>query len=150
MSRQLDILALEPFFGGIRRNMLETLSRTSRHRWNVLTLPPRRMERRLAAAAHWFSEQVCRKGQLQIDVLFTSDGLNLADLYRMCPAVQDHPAVVYFHNNQLPDLAQDVSQQSLDLTNLTSANSRIANLVQFQAAHRHIPRRNRGIDLAAF
>jgi hypothetical protein len=123
VSRQLDILALEPYFGGIRRNMLETLVRCSRHRWTVLTLPPRRMERRLAAAAHWFSEQISRKGAMHIDVLFTSDGLNLADLYRMCPAVQNQPAVVYFHSNQLPDLAQAVNQQPLDLTNLTSATA---------------------------
>jgi hypothetical protein len=123
VSRQLDILALEPYFGGIRRNMLDTLTRCSRHRWTVLTLPPRRMERRLAAAAHWFSEQVCRKGAIAVDVLFTSDGLNLADLYRMCPVVQNQPAVVYFHSNQLPDLAQAVNQQPLDLTNLTSATA---------------------------
>src|SRR5437868_276388 len=101
MARQLDILALEPFFGGVRRNMLETLVRCSRHRWTLLTLPPRRMERRLAAAAHWFTEQLARKAQLKVDVLFTGDGLNLADMLRMCPSVRDCPSVVYFHNNQL-------------------------------------------------
>ena len=37
MSRQLDILALEPFFGAGRRNMLETLIHYSRHRWTVDT-----------------------------------------------------------------------------------------------------------------
>jgi hypothetical protein len=37
--------------------------------------------------------------------------------------LQDHPAVVYFHNNQLPDLTQAVNQQPLDLTNLTSATA---------------------------
>ena len=57
MAAQLDILALEPFYGGARRAMLDTIMRYSRHRWTLLRLPPRRIERRLAAAAHWFAEQ---------------------------------------------------------------------------------------------
>ena len=39
-SIQLDILALEPFFGGARKAMLETIMRHSRHRWTLLKLPP--------------------------------------------------------------------------------------------------------------
>jgi hypothetical protein len=123
LARQLDILALEPFFGGIRRSMLETLVRTSRHRWTLLTLPPRRMERRLAAAAYWFSEQIARTGVGPIDLLFTCDALNLADLYRLCPTVVDHPSVVYFHCNRLPDPAHFDPDSVLDLTQLTSATA---------------------------
>ncbi len=123
MSRQLDILALEPFFGGIRRSMLETLVRTSRHRWMLLTLPPRRMERRLAAAAYWFAEQIARTAVGPFDLLFTCDALNLADLYRLCPTVTDHPSVVYFHCNQLPDPASSDPESTLDLTHLTSATA---------------------------
>lgn len=133
MTRQLDILALEPYFGGVRRNMLETLMRCSRHRWTLLTLPPRRMERRLAAAAHWFAEQLARKAALQVDVLFACDALNLADLYRLCPVVRDAPSVVYFHNNQLPDLTQAVSQLPMDLTNLTTATA--ATEIWFNSRH---------------
>jgi hypothetical protein len=123
VARQLDILALEPYFGGIRRNMLETLVHSSRHRWNVLTLPPRRMERRLAASAHWFAEQIARKDMGPIDLLFTSDALNLADLYRLCPAVSNQPSVVYFHNNQLPDPSHPDLGTRLDLTNLNTATA---------------------------
>jgi hypothetical protein len=133
MQRQLDILALEPYFGGVRRSMLETLTRCSRHRWTLMTLPPRRMERRLAAAAHWFTEQLARKASPRVDVLFTGDGLNLADLYRMCPAVRDHPSVVYFHSNQLPDVTQAVSQLPMDLTNLTTATA--ATEIWFNSKH---------------
>jgi hypothetical protein len=122
---QLDILALEPYFGGIRRSMLETLVRCSRHRWMLLTLPPRRMERRLAAAAHWFSEQIARSSIETFDLLFTCDALNLADLYRLCPTVGGHPSVVYFHTNQLPDAQSGHfdPQSILDLTNLTTATA---------------------------
>src|SRR5688500_302871 len=82
---QLDILALEPFYGGARRAMLETLCRCSRHRWTVLKLPPRRMERRLSAAANWFAEQLSRHWVGRVDLLFTSEAMNLASLYQLMP-----------------------------------------------------------------
>src|SRR5258705_8696448 len=102
MSTQLDILALEPFFGGARKAMLETIMRHSRHRWTLLKLPPRRIERRLAAAAHWFSEQLSRHWKGRLDVLFTSEAMNLQDLFQFVPEMRKKPSVVYFHDNQLP------------------------------------------------
>src|SRR5215213_7769574 len=104
MPTQLDILALEPFFGGGRRHMLETIIRCSKHRWTLLKLPPRRMERRLTAAAHWFAEQLSRHWVGRLDVLFTSEAMNLADLYRLAPILSKKPSVVYFHSNQLPSV----------------------------------------------
>lgn len=102
MRSQLDILALEPFYGGIRRAMLSTVVRCSRHRWTLLKLPPRRMERRLAAAANWFAEQLDRHLSGHVDVLFTSEAMNLANLYRLVPELASRPSVVYFHENNLP------------------------------------------------
>ena len=122
MSSQLDILALEPFFGGVRRHMLETLVRCSRHRWTVLKLPPRRMERRLTAAANWFSEQLSRHWVGQVDLLFTSEAMNLASLFRPDAAPGPAPSVVYFHDNQLPDLSS-FRDDPLDLVNLNTATA---------------------------
>jgi hypothetical protein len=122
MSSQLDILALEPFYGGPRRAMLETVMRCSRHRWTLLKLPPRRIERRLTAAAHWFSEQLQRHWSGRIDVIFTSEALNLADLLRLAPALAKKPTVVYFHDNQLPDVTATTSQP-LDFVNLNTATA---------------------------
>jgi hypothetical protein len=102
MNVQLDILALEPFYGGPRKAMLEALLRYSRHRWTLLKLPPRRIERRLAAAAHWFAEQLSRHWVGRVDVLLTSEAMNLGDLFRLMPQLADKPSVVYFHDNQLP------------------------------------------------
>ncbi len=119
MSRQLDILALEAFYGGARRLMLETVIRCSRHRWTLLKLPPRRMERRLTAAANWFSEQLTRHWSGRVDLLFTSEAMNLANLYRMMPALAQLPSVVYFHENQLP--APGVLGGALELVNLNTA-----------------------------
>ncbi len=120
MSKQLDILALEPFYGGIRRIMLETLIRCSRHRWTLLKLPPRRIERRLSAAAIWFAEQLSRHWVGSVDILFTSEAMNLADLYRLTPDLLKKPAVVYFHSNQLPD-PEDPKQSPFDLVNMNTA-----------------------------
>lgn len=121
MSKQLDILALEPFFSSDRRNMLETLIRCSRHRWTLLKLPGRRLERRLVAAAHWFSEQLSRHAVGRFDLLFSSEALNLADLYRLQPQLARKPAVVYFHDNQIPDLAETKEAAVTDFANLNTA-----------------------------
>ena len=119
-KKQLDILALEPFYGGIRRIMLETLIRCSKHRWTLLKLPPRRIERRLSAAAIWFAEQLSRHWVGSVDVLFTSEAMNLADLYRLTPDLLKKPSVVYFHANQLPD-PKAAEQSPFDLVNLNTA-----------------------------
>ncbi len=122
MAAQLDILALEPFYGGPRRAMLNAIRRCSRHRWTILKLPPRRMERRLAAAANWFAEQLCRHFTGDIDVLFTSEAMNLSSLVRLVPELAKRPAVVYFHDNQLPDVASK-QDGPFDLINLTTAHA---------------------------
>jgi hypothetical protein len=120
MSSQLDILALEPFYGAGRRDMLETVIRCSRHRWTLLKLPPRRIERRLTAAAHWFAEQLTRHWVGRVNLLFTSEALNLADFYRLMPSLLKKPAVVYFHANQLPEPG-DTAPNPLDIVNLNTA-----------------------------
>jgi hypothetical protein len=101
MDLQLDILAIEPFYGGPRKAMLDTLFRCSEHRWSLLKLPPRRMERRLTAAAHWFAEHLTLHGPGNIDLILASDALNLADFVRLLPGLAGKPTVVYFHTNQL-------------------------------------------------
>ena len=93
MPAQLDILALEPYYGGVRRAMMESIIRVSRHRWTLLKLPPRRIERRLAAASYWFAEQLSRHGVGKVDLLFTSEAINLADLYRLMPELMKRPSV---------------------------------------------------------
>src|SRR5262249_32134708 len=110
-----------PFFGGTRRNMLETVIRCSRHRWTLLKLPPRRIERRLTAAAHWFAEQLSRHWVGHVDLLFCSEALNLADLYRVMPNLARKPSVVYFHSNELPEPGVKSANPALDYANLNTA-----------------------------
>lgn len=120
MPTHLDILAVEPFYGGARRQMLQTMIRLSRHRWTLLKLPARRVERRLAASARWFAEQLGRIEMARVDLLFTSEMLNLTELQRIVPRLGRRPSVVYFHDNQTPTLEQETTGP-LDLINLTNA-----------------------------
>jgi hypothetical protein len=120
MTDQLHILALEPFYGGMRKCVLETLIKNSRHHWTLLKLPPRRMERRLAAAANWFSEQLARHWAGRVDLLFTSEAMNLSDLVRLLPVLSQKPSVVYFHANQLPDVPPE-HLTARDVVNLATA-----------------------------
>lgn len=120
MSEQLEILAIEPFYTGSRRLMLETLVRRSRHRWTVLRLPGRRIERRLEAAAQWFAEVVLRRPPMNFDLLFTSEAINLPELYQLCPELAGRPVVTYFHENQLPPPGRGVTRP-IDHVNLLTA-----------------------------
>jgi len=125
MSLDLDILAIEPFYGGDRKSMLDTIMRCSSHRWSLLKLPPRRIERRLVAAAHWFSEHLTIHGVANVDLVFASDALNLADFYRLVPGLSGVPALAYFHTNQLPppEAEQDITAPAAPpvLANLSTA-----------------------------
>lgn len=120
MAAQLDILALEPFYNAPRRAMLEMIQRCSRHRWTVLKLPPRRIERRLSVGATWFAEHLFQHFSGNIDVIFTSDAMNLTSLQRLVPELASKPSIVYFHENYLPELMSR-RQGPLDLVNLSSA-----------------------------
>ena len=120
MAGQLNILALEPFYGGVRRVMLDSLMHESRHHWTLLKLPARRSMRRLTAAAHWFAEQLSRHWVGHTDLVYTSEALNLSDLNRFVPSLNHVPSVVYFHGNQLPANAL-AAMSPLDLINLNTA-----------------------------
>lgn len=119
-TEALEILAIEPFYCGARRLMLESLARRSRHRWTILRLPGRRIERRLEAAAQWFAEVILRRPLMNFDVLFTSEAINLPELFQLCPEVSGHPTVVYFHDNQLPIPGRAVGRP-IDPVNLLTA-----------------------------
>lgn len=120
MTEQLHILALEPFYTGSRRLMLETIQRHSRHNWTILKLPGKRIERRLEAAAQWFAEVVLRRPQIPFDLLFTSEAINLPELFQLCPELAGRPVAVYFHDNQLPAPGRGVTRP-IDHVNILTA-----------------------------
>ena len=113
-ARPLNILALEPYYGGSHRAFLDGWRRHSRHRWTVLTLPARKWTWRMRTAADAFALQA---GDLlgdapAWDVIWCSGMLDLATFRGLAPAPAAHlPAVVIFHENQLTYPHQDEARR---------------------------------------
>lgn len=126
MDKSLNILALEPYFGGSHKAFLDGWIGCSRHKWTLLSLPPRKWKWRMRHSAITFADQTnerAGKGE-EWDLLFCSDMLNLAEYLGLsCPQVQRLPSIVYFHENQLtyPVLHEKEYDYHFVLTNLTTA-----------------------------
>ncbi len=123
MSRSLEILSLQPFFGGSHKQFDEGWRRHSRHHWTTLTLPDRHWKWRMRHSPIEFAKQISelkRAGQ-QWDVVVCTDMLDLATLKGLFPDLP--PTVVYFHENQFeyPNRHAKRSDLHFPFTNLTSA-----------------------------
>ena len=121
----MNILALEPYYGGSHRAFIDELSKVSKHNWTLLTLPAHKWKWRMRHSAITFASQVSElteKSQ-SWDLLFCSDMLNLAEFVALAPAgIAKLPKVIYFHENQLtyPVRVDNERDYQLAMTNLTS------------------------------
>jgi glycosyltransferase involved in cell wall biosynthesis len=122
----MNILALESYYGGSHKAFIDGLSKASRHKWTILTLPANKWKWRMRHSAITFAQQVAdshKKGQ-SWDVVFCSDMLNLAEFTALVPIdIASLPKVIYFHENQLtyPVRVEDERDYQFAMTNLTSA-----------------------------
>lgn len=122
----MNILALEPYYGGSHKAFIDNFSQASKHTWTVLTLPAHKWKWRMRHSAITFAQQAAellKKGQ-SWDLLFCSDMLNLAEFMALCPVeIGALPKVIYFHENQLtyPVRVEDERDYQFAMTNLTSA-----------------------------
>jgi len=124
MSR-LRILALEPYYGGSHRAVLDALVEHVDADWIVLTLPARKWKWRMRGAAITMADQVREQGG-SFDLVFASTFLNLAEFRGLsAPGIASVPAIVYFHENQLVYPNRHTAEWDLQfpLTNITSALS---------------------------
>jgi len=120
---RLNILALEPYYGGSHRAFIDTLIRHSDHRIRLLRLPARKWKWRMRGAAIWFAEQLGKTPPEVVDLIFTNDMLSVADLRALMPAaLRRCPIVCYFHENQLtyPLAKEDERDYHFGFTNITS------------------------------
>jgi len=122
----MNILALEPYYGGSHRAFIDGLSKTSRQKWTLLTLPAHKWKWRMRHSAITFASQAAElvEKRQSWDLLFCNDMLNLAEFTALAPAVIARlPKVIYFHENQLtyPVRAEDERDYHFAMTNLTSA-----------------------------
>jgi len=134
----MRILALEPFYGGSHRALLDGWALRSRHELVALTLSAHHWKWRMRHAPLTLAQQVLAQGLVDQpwDALWCSSMLSLAEFRGLvAPSLAAVPAVVYLHENQL---AYPVThEQDRDLhfafTNLTTALA--ADAVWYNSAH---------------
>lgn len=122
----MDVLALEPWYGGSHKNFLDGLVEHSAHRFRTVTMPGRfwrwRMEGGGVTLARKIREAI--EDGFEPDVVFASDMVNLPAVLSLTrPHLGDVPVVMYFHENQLtyplpPDRERE---RAYGITNYLSA-----------------------------
>ena len=122
----MNVLALEPYYGGSHRAFIDGLSGASRHNWTLLTLPAHKWKWRMRHSAITFAGQAesLVKSSQRWDILFCSDMLNLAEFVALAPGeIARLPKVIYFHENQLtyPVRVEHERDCHFAMTNLTGA-----------------------------
>ncbi len=122
----MNVLALEPYYGGSHKAFLDGWSTRSDHAWTALHLPAHTWKWRMRHAAVTFADEIRRRHAAgeRWDVIFATDMLNLAELRGLLPApLRALPAALYFHENQLtyPDTQRQDRDVHFALTNMTSA-----------------------------
>lgn len=125
---QLKILALEPYFGGSHKAVLELLREHVTGDWTLLTLPARKWKWRMRGAAISMAAEARELAAEHggFDLIFASTFLNLAEFRGLAgPSLAATPAIVYFHENQLqyPNRHTAEWDYQFPLTNITSALS---------------------------
>ena len=100
----MNVLALEPWYGGSHRRFLDGLIRHSAHRFRALTMEGRFWRWRMEGGAVTLARnaRTALAEGFAPDVLFASDMVNLpAFLALTRPHLGRVPIVLYFHENQL-------------------------------------------------
>jgi glycosyltransferase involved in cell wall biosynthesis len=93
----LQVLLLEPFWGGSHRAAAEGWMHHTRHAVTIESLPARFWKWRMRGAALEFARRI-ESSELRPDVLFASSMLDLAHLKGLLR--RPPPALLYFHENQ--------------------------------------------------
>lgn len=116
----LDVLFIEPYFGGSHRAFAEGYRRTSRHRIELLTLPACKWKWRMRGGALYLADRLPDDPP---EVLLVSDFLDLATLTALRPhPVADLPTIAYFHENQLTYPVREGEERDFQfgITNMTT------------------------------
>ena len=123
VAGDLNILALEPYFGGSHAAFLEGLRAASRHRWTLLTMPARKWKWRMRGAALHLAKEAAALADRPFDLVFATDFLSGADWKALAPEpLGRFPMVTYFHENQLSYPLEPGRQRDYQygFTNLTT------------------------------
>ncbi|MBN1825814.1 MAG: DUF3524 domain-containing protein [Candidatus Eisenbacteria bacterium] len=96
----VDLLLIEPYFGGSHRQFAEGIRRHSRHHVRLATLPGRYWRWRMRGSAPLFEERL-RKSPAP-GVILASSMFPLAEFLGLAPPrFREAKTILYFHENQL-------------------------------------------------
>lgn len=110
VENQYSVLAMEPYAAPSHMAFLRGLQAHSQHRWELLTLPPRKWKWRMRTSALHFAAALAERPRP--DLLFVTDYLNLAEMKALLPAeLRSIPTVLYFHENQLTYPLHDLERR---------------------------------------
>ncbi len=118
----LNVLVLEPYYGGSHRSFLENMS-TLPFNFHFMTLPARNWKWRMRLAAPLFAQQLHDSGE-RYDRILCSSYLDVAAFRGLAPVwTREVPLLTYFHENQFayPVQVHDSRDAHFALTNITTA-----------------------------
>ena len=131
----LNVLALEPWYGGSHKHFLDGLAGHSRHRFRAVTMTARFWKWRMHGGAVTLARKAAQALEegFRPDVLFATDMVNLpAFLALMRGALADVPVVLYLHENQLtyplpPETERDVTYAYINYLSCLAADRVVFN-----------------------
>ena len=136
----MNVLALEPWYGGSHRHFLDGLARHSTHDVRLVTMTDRYWKWRMQGGAVTLAakaREITDDGFVP-DVLFATSMVNLpAFLALTRDRFADTPVVLYFHENQLTYPLRDGQQRDLTYAYINYLSALAADRVVFNSAFHH-------------
>ena len=127
--RNLEILVLEPYFGGSHKSFLDNL-KSLPFNFTFMTLPARKWKWRMRLSAPYYGRQLWEMSR-RFDRILCSSFVDVATLRGLGPPwVREVPLLTYFHENQFayPVRIEDERDIHFSLLNVTTglASDRLA------------------------
>jgi glycosyltransferase involved in cell wall biosynthesis len=100
----MNVLALEPWYGGSHRHFFDDLAHHSRHAFRPVTMAARYWKWRMQGGAVTLAQKAAEAAEAGFapDLVFASDMVNLPALLALTrDRLARVPVVLYFHENQL-------------------------------------------------
>jgi len=131
----MNILALEPWYGGSHRNYLDGVMAHSQHTYHPITMAARFWKWRMHGGAVTMARKALQAYEdgFRPDLIFANDMVNLPAFLAMTRGVfSDVPVVLSFHENQLtypipPDQERDYTYGYINYLSCLSADRIVFN-----------------------
>ncbi|HDH05373.1 MAG TPA: DUF3524 domain-containing protein [Nitrospirae bacterium] len=121
--RDLQILVLEPYYGGSHKSFLSGLTSKLPFKFEFMTFPARKWKWRMRLAAPFYAQKLNESGR-RYDRILCSTFVDVAAFRGLAPAwVRSVPLLTYFHENQFayPVQIEEERDFHFALTNMTTA-----------------------------